>query len=103
MGDTLCSLPYGSKVSSDKIFMNLGNPLCITKILASKLLVLYRYSPAIYMNISRQCHRASYRHKMENLPVAASSIFNVHDSVSIPSDPFYASVFVVGYPTKDLR
>ena len=32
---------------------------------------------------------------MENFPVAASSICNTHDSVSIPSGPVYARVYVV--------
>ena len=47
-------LPNGSKFSWDIIFMNFGNALCITKILALKILVLYRCSPASYMNITRQ-------------------------------------------------
>ena len=40
---------------------------------------------------------------MENFSVAASSICNTHDSVSIPSDPVYARVYVVGYPARNLH
>ena len=38
-----------------------------------------------------------------NFPVAASSICNTHDSVSIPSNPDYTRVFVASYPAKNLR
>ena len=69
--------------------MNFGNALCVTKILASKILVLYKCSPASYMNISRQCLRGPHCHQME---VAASSICNTRDLVSIPSDPVYTRV-----------
>ena len=78
-----------SKCSWDNIFVNFGNALHITKILASKILLLYKCSPASYINISRQYWRAPHRHQMENFPVAASSICNTHDSVNIPSDPVY--------------
>ena len=67
-------------------FVNFGNALHITKILTSKILVLYKCSPASYINFSRQYQRAPHRHQMENFPVAASSICNTHDSVSIPCD-----------------
>ena len=85
--------------------MNFSNALHITKLLALalKLLVLYRYSPTRYMNISRQCRRAPQHHQLENFPVAPSSICNTHDSVNIPSNPVYARAFVVGYPASYLH
>ena len=56
----------------DNIFVNFGNALHITKILALKILVFYGCSPASYMNISRQCRSAPRRHQMKSFPVAAS-------------------------------
>ena len=84
-------------------FVNFGNALHITKILASKILVLCKCSLASYMNISRQCQRAPHPHQMENFPIAASSICDTHDSVSILSDSVYARVYVVGYLARNLR
>ena len=71
-------------------FMNYANALRITKILVSKFLGVLKL--ASYMNISR---RVRHGHQLENFPVAASSICNAHDSVSIPPDPVYVRVFVV--------
>ena len=56
----------------ENIFMNFGNALCITRIIALKILVLYRCSPASYKNISSQCQRAPTS-PMDNFPVATSS------------------------------
>ena len=33
--------------------------------------------------------------KLENFPVAVSSICNTHDSVSIPSDPVFVRVYML--------
>ena len=53
-------VPCGSKFLWDNIFLDFSSALCITKILALKVLVLYRCSPARYMNILRQCRRAPH-------------------------------------------
>ena len=65
----------------------------------------HEYTIASYMIISRQCWRAPHGYQLENFPVATSSICNTHDSVSIPTNPVYARVYVyvVSYPDRNLR
>ena len=53
-------------------FCEFCNTLYITNKLALIILVLYRCSPASYMNISSQCRRAPHHHQIENFPVATS-------------------------------
>ena len=55
----------------DNIFVNFGNALLITKILAAKILVLHERAPWPWILQGSAGRRTSYCHQMDNFPVAS--------------------------------
>ena len=79
--------------------MNIGNALRITKLLVLKIFVSYMCSPATELAIKIIQGSVIV---LKSSPLSPTKLIPACSSVSIPSDPVFAIVYIVGYTDKNL-